>query len=130
MTAIYRTIPQGKTQRATAEAIYAHLTAHPEDLPGIDVHTLTFRLDGTETAICVSDLTGTMYDAFPAVARDIHVEKGWSPSYGEDIGLGVMFTRALDHDPANTIRLLALVVRRTLRYRDKQTARNAVAVTA
>lgn len=123
MSNIYRTISQGKTQRETAEAIYDYLIAHPEDVPGDNLHTTTFLLDGTDTAVRVSELTSSQHDAFPAVANADGIAKGWSPFYSDSVGLGVIFS--FNADRAEAVHRLALVVRRTLAYEAKQAARLA-----
>lgn len=134
MQNIYRPITQGKTHRATAEAIYDYLATHPQDIPGNvnDVHSVTFRLDDTDAAVRVSELTATQYDAFPAVATDNHVEQGWSPIWGDSIGLGVILSDDLrvGVHRDRTIQRLALVVRRTLRYSKQTSRRNGQAVMA
>lgn len=130
----YRSIPTGTTQKATAEAIYAHLRERPRDVPADDDSTyLVFLLDGTETAIRVGTLTRGTLDVFPAVAPQHYIDNGWGPFWGDSIGNGAMIhTDMLRSDAPEgrerAIHALRLVVGRSIRYRNRMAKRDAATV--
>jgi len=125
-TNLYREIAQGKTHRETATAIYHYLTNHKDELPDDETITgLTFRLDGTETAIHIMTFA-TDFSIFPAIVNQWHIDNDYSPSWGQYNGVvvnrGHITTKA---DPEAAIERIRLVVMRTIRYRDKLAARRA-----
>lgn len=123
---ITRTVPQGSTHRATAEAIYNHLRANPADLPTDDAarsgegcYRLIVRIDGTEAHLRFGELTGSWYDVFPNVP--------WSE---DALSRGSMFTKnclASDkpEDREHVIAFIRTVLMRALRYDAKRSARLA-----
>lgn len=124
---VYRTITQGKTQRATAEAIYEHLIAHPKDMPSAPSENLAFRLAGAGAAcIQFSDYNGLNLSAWPGSTTEIQVERGWCANWGDRIGRGVLISNP--HNPARgdrdeSIRLIRIAIGRTLRYHQKERER-------
>lgn len=124
---ITRTIPQGKTHKATAEAIYDHLRNNPSDLPadksartGDAPHRLIIRVEGTDAALRIGELTGTWYDVFPDNVP-------WSE---DTLGRGAMFpkgTLASDsaEDREHVIKYIRTVLMRSIRYHSKRTDRLA-----
>lgn len=124
---ITRTIPQGATHKATAEAIYTYLRDNPADLPndmaartGDAPYRLIVRVEGTDAALRIGELTGTWYDVFPDNVP-------WS----EDVlSRGTMFTKdALASDKpeerAHVTSYIRTSLMRSLRYATKRTARLA-----
>lgn len=136
MTEKHITIPRGKTHRTTAETVYRYLRDHPEQWPSDDANragtghgALVILLDGTESAMKISELTRRSYSVFPAVARN-----GFS-STGDRIGNGAVFhgfevtgIPGYDKDvtdPEWVIKCLRLVSLRIDRYHRKQERRRA-----
>jgi len=128
MSTTYRTITPGKTQRATAEAIYEHLIAHPKDIPSSASEKLTFQL-GRDAGACVefSDFNGLNLSVFPRTTTEIQVERGWAANHlpginGALIGNPHSTTPGIHEDDVFLIRI---VIGRTLRYHAKEAARVA-----
>lgn len=122
---ITRTLPQGATHKATAEAIYTYLRNNPSDLPsdegarnGTSPYRLIIRVEGTSAVLRIGELTGTWYDVFPDNVP-------WSE---DTLSRGAMFTKgALASDnPENREHVtsyLRTALMRSLRYATKHTAR-------
>lgn len=130
----YQTITPRKTQRATAEAIYDYLVAHPKDIPGSHSEYLTFRL-GDRSAACVQvcDLNGLNLSAWPSTTTEIQVERGWAANWGDRIGLGVVFSNPHSLAPGEreeSIRHIRRAIGRTLRHHAKEDARVAERIAA
>lgn len=146
-TTVYRTIPQGKTQRATAEAIYDYLVSHPKDIPTSPrpvsstkphtVENLVFLLaDSKPACIQFSDHNGLNLSVFPATTTNTQIERGWAANYGDDIGRGCLIenphadrfrakTTSPMHDREEVVRLIRIAIGRTLRHHAKEAARVA-----
>lgn len=134
MTDKHITIPRGKTHRDTATAIYEYLRDNPDQWPSDDAnrngtghYALVVRLDGTESAIKITELTQGSFAAFPAIAGDAYT------STGDYIGTGAVFhgyhlIGIAGHDedvtdPEWVIKCLRLVSMRIDRYQAKKQRR-------
>lgn len=121
---ITRTLTQGSSHRATAEAIYNYLRANPADLPnenaargGDGPLRLIIRIAGTPATLRIGELTGTWYDVFPDNVP-------WSE---DTLGRGAMFpkeTLASDEaeDREHVIKYIRTVLMRSIRYHSKRTS--------
>lgn len=117
---------QGATQRKTAEIIYHHLIAHPDDVPTTGAHHLVFRLDGDGAAgVEFRYFDATVLGVRPVSANEIQVERNWAANYHDDMGREVWVSnphtdRYCDH--RENIRLIRLIVGRAKRYHAKAKA--------
>lgn len=129
MTDHHINIPRRDTQRATARDIYNHLRRHPEDLPndaanraGTGHYALVARLDGSESAVKITELTHGSFSIFPAIAHGAYA------STGDYIGHGViLYDSDLTNDAfaGGAVERLRLVVMRIDRYQSKMARKQA-----
>lgn len=121
MTITVRTLPATRTQHAAAEAMFEHLTEHPDDIPADGPgNALVFRLhpDGRE-CVMVTAYNDRLMSAFPASLDDEHIKRGWAPIWGDSVGCGVLLWNphsASPEDQEKTIHHLRVVIGRTMRY--------------
>ena len=125
----YYTIRQGKTQRATAEAIYDHILAHPKDVPADTAKSghLTYVLGGTEPAcVEISNYNGLNLAVWPGTATTIQTERGWAANRSDKIGRGRLISNPHSLSPDNRaedVHNIRLIVGRALRHQAKEVAR-------
>lgn len=130
-TTVYRRLAPQPTRRATAEAMYEHILAHPEDLPnGETIAALVFRLD-KDRASCVqlTEHDATSLRVSPAATTEIQVEHGWMANHEGPIGGGEVIdrpNRTPAFQPRDTIiHFIRLATIRTIRYHAEEAARVA-----
>lgn len=125
----YYTIPQGKTQKATAEAIYDHILTHPKDVPPdtLSAGQLTYVLAGSEPAcVQIDNYNGLHLSMWPGTATSTQVEYGWAANWGDRIGRGRLISNPhslAPDDRAEDVHNIRLIVGRALRYQAKEVAR-------